>query len=67
MSEVPLYLIYQESVNPVTCACNALLGAPVVFIALLVLWCFSLNPHRRSPYPNSQLESRDKLRVSYVA
>ena len=30
----------------------------------LVFWCFLLNPHRRSPYPNSQLESRDKLRVS---
>ena len=29
-----------------------------------VLWCFVLNPHRRLPYPNSQLESRDKLRVS---
>ena len=23
----------------------------------LVLWCFVLNPHRRSPNPNSQLES----------
>ena len=29
-----------------------------------VLWCFVLNPHRRSPNPNSQLELRDKLRVS---
>ena len=28
------------------------------------LWCFVLNPHRRSPYPNSQLELRDELRVS---
>ena len=33
----------------------------------LVLWCFVLNPHRRSPYPNSQLELRDKLRVSSPA
>ena len=31
----------------------------------LVLWCFVLNPHRRSPYPESHLELRDKLRVSY--
>ena len=30
----------------------------------LVLWCFVLNPHRRSPYPKSHLELRDKLRVS---
>ena len=30
----------------------------------VVLWCFVLNPHRRSPYPNFQLELRDKLRVS---
>ena len=33
----------------------------------LVLWCFVLNPHRRSPYPNSQLELRDNLRVSSPA
>ena len=33
-------------------------------LGALVLWCFVLNPHRRSPYPNSQLELRDKLRVS---
>ena len=32
-----------------------------------MLWCFVLNPHRRSPYPNSQLELRDKLRMSSVA
>ena len=30
----------------------------------LVLWCFVLNPHRRSPYPKSHFELRDKLRVS---
>jgi hypothetical protein len=28
--------------------------------ASLVLWCFVLNPHRRSPYPNSQLELRER-------
>ena len=33
----------------------------------LVLWCFVLNPHRRAPYPNSQLELRDKLRMSSEA
>ena len=35
-------------------------------LMMVVLWCFSLNPHRRSPYPNSQLESRDKLRESVL-
>ena len=29
----------------------------------MVLWCFVLNPHRRSPYSNFLLELRDKLRV----
>ena len=29
----------------------------------MVLSCFVLNPHRRSPYPKSHLELRDKLRV----
>jgi len=33
----------------------------------LVPWCFVLNPHRCSPYPNSQLELRDQLRVSSPA
>ena len=32
----------------------------------MVLWCFVLNPHRRSPNPNSQLELQDKLRMSSV-
>ena len=52
MSEVPLYRWVGDG------------GRGVPPVRALVLWCFVLNPHRRSPYPNSQLELRNKLRVS---
>ena len=32
-----------------------------------MLWCFVLNPHRRSPYSNFLLELRDKLQVTSPA
>ena len=52
---------HSTSATPVHCE-----RVLVVLVVLgpLVLWCFVLIPHRRSPNPNSQLELRDKLRVS---
>ena len=53
--------------NPAAVAECLFRGAWDTPFGALVLWCFVLNPHRRSPYPNSQLELRDKLRVSSPA